>query len=64
MCFLKIFKKIQSLRSHGIEKNQDHFEYLANGPWSYEQQSLGFNYRMSDISAALGISQLTRLIKL
>ena len=53
--------KMSVLRSHGIIKNQDQFELPAAGPWSYEQQSLGFNYRMTDIQAALGLSQLNRL---
>ena len=35
--------------------------YIPPGPWYYEQQQLGFNYRMSDIHAALGLSQLERL---
>ena len=37
------------------------FERSSPGPWSYEQQDLGFNYRMTDIQAALGLSQLQRL---
>lgn len=53
--------RINTLRSHGIIKDQDKFEYDSNGPWSYEQQDLGFNYRLTDIQAALGMSQLRRL---
>lgn len=49
------------LRSHGITKDEDRFQFLPSGPWAYEQQKLGFNYRMSDIHAALGLSQLSRL---
>ena len=49
------------LRSHGITKNRDEFEFPSPGDWSYEQQMLGFNYRLSDINAALGLSQLQRL---
>ena len=49
------------LRSHGITKDQKRFERSASGPWSYEQQTLGFNYRMTDLQAALGLSQLERL---
>ena len=49
------------LRSHGITKDVDRFECTAPGPWSYEQQALGFNYRMTDLQAALGLSQLERL---
>jgi len=48
------------LRSHGIERNR---ELLTSddGPWYYEMTELGYNYRMTDIQAALGISQLSRL---
>ena len=49
------------LRSHGITKDVHRFELSAPGPWSYEQQDLGFNYRMTDLQAALGLSQLQRL---
>ena len=49
------------LRSHGITKDERRFKRPAPGPWSYEQQSLGFNYRMTDLQAALGTSQLQRL---
>ena len=53
----EIYEKIQLLRSHGITKNnmtEDH------GGWYYEMQELGFNYRMTDIQAALGLSQLNK----
>ena len=52
---------IYKLRTHGITKNVDDFENPFQGGWAYEQQMLGFNYRMSDIHAALGLSQLKRL---
>ena len=57
----ELFNTMQRLRSHGITKNPK--EMIANpeGLWFYEQQELGFNYRMTDISASLGISQLSRL---
>ena len=48
-------------RSHGITKDAQRFERPAPGPWSYEQQELGFNYRITDLQAALGLSQLQRL---
>lgn len=54
-------ERISELRSHGITKAENRFERTAPGPWSYEQQDLGFNYRMTDLQAALGISQLRRL---
>ena len=49
------------LSSHGITKDDEVFEEKPDGGWYYEQQMLGFNYRMPDISAALGISQLKKL---
>ena len=48
-------------RSHGITRNRDQMELSDAGPWYYEQQRLGFNYRMTDLAAALGLSQLKRL---
>lgn len=54
-------QKLKDLRSHGITKDSSRFELKQEGPWSYEQQTLGFNYRLTDIQAALGISQLQRL---
>ena len=50
-------------RSHGICKNNDNFIDKSHGPWFYEQKSLGYNYRMTDISAALGKSQLKKVEK-
>lgn len=49
------------LRSHGITRNKHQFNLEAPGPWYYEQIELGFNYRMTDIQAALGLKQLERL---
>ena len=54
-------ERMSDLRSHGITKDQQRFESPSSGPWSYEQQDLGFNYRMTDLQAALGLSQLKRL---
>ena len=51
--------KISLLRSHGVTKNN--FQKKSDGDWYYEQQTLGFNYRLTDIQAALGISQLKRI---
>lgn len=63
----EIGEKIRRLRSHGIEKDKSKFKYL-NSPtdidkvgWFYEQWDLGYNYRMTDIQAALGFSQSLRL---
>jgi len=57
----KLDEKIALLRSHGITKDSGKFERETDGDWYYEQQALGFNYRLTDIQAALGISQLKRL---
>ena len=54
-------KKMRHYRSHGITRHPDDFINDACGPWYYEQHDLGFNYRMSDLQAALGISQVKRL---
>ncbi len=54
-------QRMADLRSHGITKDAARFERPAPGPWSYEQQDLGYNYRMTDLQAALGLSQLQRL---
>ncbi|MAU77333.1 MAG: UDP-4-amino-4,6-dideoxy-N-acetyl-beta-L-altrosamine transaminase [Crocinitomicaceae bacterium] len=54
-------QRMAELRSHGITKDVHRFERKAAGPWSYEQQHLGFNYRMTDLQGALGLSQLQRL---
>ena len=54
-------QRMQDLRSHGITKDQTRFSFKSQGPWYYEQHLLGFNYRMTDIQAALGLSQLNRL---
>jgi len=54
-------RHMAELRSHGIVRDPDRFEQSFTGPWMYEQQQLGFNYRITDIQAALGLSQLKRL---
>ena len=54
-------QRMAELRSHGIVRDPERFERSADGPWVYEQQQLGFNYRITDIQAALGLSQLERL---
>jgi UDP-4-amino-4,6-dideoxy-N-acetyl-beta-L-altrosamine transaminase len=65
----KLARIVSDLRSHGITRDADVFvdKQLAfdeNGdpnPWYYEMQSLGFNYRLTDIACALGLSQLNRM---
>jgi len=49
------------LRSHGITRDTAAMSGAERGPWVYEQHTLGFNYRMTDIAAALGASQMKRL---
>lgn len=56
-----LFKQLQMLRSHGITRDPSMMIGEADGSWYYEQLILGLNYRMTDIQAALGNSQLTRL---
>lgn len=56
-----IFEKMEELRSHGITKKKGKFLNTDPAPWHYEQQDLGFNYRITDIQCALGLSQLERL---
>ena len=51
-------QRMAELRSHGIVRECERFEQTDTGPWWYEQQQLGFNYRITDIQAALGMSQL------
>lgn len=65
-----IYEKLLRLRSHGINKMNDPFQFpeLAEtggvpNPWYYEMQELGFNYRISDIQCSLALSQLNKLDK-
>ena len=53
--------KMSLLRSHAITRDPTRMERRPEGRWYYEQIELGYNYRMSDIQAALGLSQLSRL---
>lgn len=57
----EIGAKIARLRSHGIVRDSQSMVKDSDGPWYYEQVELGYNYRMSDIHAALGLSQFNRL---
>lgn len=54
-------KSLQRLRSHGITRDPAEMESRDEGPWYYEQIELGYNYRMTDIQAALGLSQMGRI---
>jgi len=55
----KLYHKLRNLRSHGIQQIPELKQY-DHGVWYYEMQELGYNYRMTDIAAALGLSQLKR----
>lgn len=57
----EIYDKLLTFRNHGISKNESKFINKSHGDWYYEMQLLGYNYRMSDIQVALGISQLRKL---
>ena len=57
----EIAKKLRLLRSHGMIRDSSEWEGDESGPWYYEMQELGFNYRISDINCALGLSQLEKL---
>lgn len=56
----ELYEKLCLLRTHGITRNPQRLT-TSDGPWYYEQQALGFNYRITDIQCALGLSQLKRL---
>lgn len=57
----RLANKMALLRSHGITRDPAQMTHEADGPWYYQQIELGFNYRMTELQAALGISQLKRL---
>jgi len=56
-------EKMQLLRSHGITRDPTLMTKQADGGWYYQQVELGFNYRMTELQAALGVSQVQRLDK-
>ncbi len=56
-----LYDKLVRLRSHGITRDPAMMDESPEGAWSYQQVELGFNYRITDLQAALGTSQLTRL---
>lgn len=57
----EIVQKLRQLRSHGVVRDPSALSSEEEGAWYYEQRELGFNYRLTDLQAALGASQLTRL---
>ena len=59
----KLYEKLILFRQHGITKDKTKFVNPSDGPWYHEMQLLGYNYRLTDIQAALGISQLKKIDK-
>jgi UDP-4-amino-4,6-dideoxy-N-acetyl-beta-L-altrosamine transaminase len=58
---LILANKMIRLRSHGITRDATEMTHAPDGPWYYQQIELGYNYRMTDVQAALGLSQMKRL---
>ena len=58
---IKLAEKMRLFRSHGITRDHALMTNQSDGPWHYQQVGLGFNYRMTELQAALGISQMHRL---
>ena len=57
----ELYKKLCLYRSHGITRDTELMTHEADGPWYYQQIDLGYNYRMTELQAALGFSQMDRL---
>lgn len=57
----ELAKKMSLFRSHGITRDQHEMTEVSHGGWYYQQVMLGYNYRMTELQAALGISQMSRL---
>ena len=57
----ELFRRLALFRSHGITKDPAQMTRPSPGPWYYEMLELGYNYRMTELQAALGLSQLRRL---
>jgi len=57
----RLYKRLCSLRTHGVIRDPEKLTTKSVGPWYYEMQDLGFNYRLTEIQAALGIEQLKKL---
>lgn len=55
--------RLDLYRSHGITRDAELMTQEMDGPWYYQQVALGYNYRMTDMQAALGVSQMTRLTR-
>jgi UDP-4-amino-4,6-dideoxy-N-acetyl-beta-L-altrosamine transaminase len=57
----ELSERMQLFRSHGVTRNPELMSKLSEGGWYYQQVDLGFNYRMTELQAALGVSQMQRL---
>ena len=57
----ELSQKMNLLRSHGVTRDSNLMTHESHGPWYYQQVALGLNYRMTEMQAALGVSQMTRL---
>ncbi|WP_395054851.1 UDP-4-amino-4,6-dideoxy-N-acetyl-beta-L-altrosamine transaminase [Polaromonas sp.] len=57
----ELARQMALLRSHGITRDPEQMTHVPDGPWYYQQIGLGFNYRMTELQAALGVSQMQRL---
>jgi UDP-4-amino-4,6-dideoxy-N-acetyl-beta-L-altrosamine transaminase len=57
----ELARRMERLRSHGITRDPDEMTHAPDGPWYYQQIELGYNYRMTELHAALGLSQMQRL---
>jgi UDP-4-amino-4,6-dideoxy-N-acetyl-beta-L-altrosamine transaminase len=60
-CSDELANKMALLRSHGITRDPEQMTHASDGPWYYQQIDLGYNYRMTELQAALGVSQMQRL---
>ena len=59
----ELFRRMQLFRSHGVTRDPEFMTKESDGEWYYQQVDLGFNYRMTELQAALGISQMKCLDK-
>jgi UDP-4-amino-4,6-dideoxy-N-acetyl-beta-L-altrosamine transaminase len=57
----ELAERLRRLRSHGMTRDPAQMDEPSHGPWYYQQVELGFNYRITDMQAALGLSQLDKL---
>lgn len=57
----RLARAMELARSHGITRDPGEMTHAPDGPWYYQQITLGYNYRMTEMQAALGLSQMTRL---